>query len=76
MADLVTPSNCPIRYEKDGTCMCAIRKCADVEKEHCSWMRSAYTYGATVMENKANELINKIHEGIEVLFPKDGEQDG
>ena len=75
MADLVTPNNCPIKGKETGTCMCSRMMCSEVKSDHCFWMRSAFTYGFTLAEDRALERLDRIHKRIDEAFPRDGEQE-
>lgn len=56
--------------------MCAVKRCDYIDLDDCFRMRSAYFYGFVTAETEANKVLNRIHEGIEALFPKEGEKDG
>ena len=73
MADLVTPNDCPIKGNETGMCMCSRMMCGEVKYDHCFWMRSAFTYGFTLAEDKALECLDRIHKKIDEVFPKAGD---
>ena len=71
MALLPKISNCPIRENETGICMCNNRKCdGGVSSEECSAIRSSYAYGYSIAESKyLNELkdicsmiVNRMNE--------------
>ena len=60
MDEIPKVSNCPIRCEEDEVCMCAVRKCTEVDLRECFQMRSAYSYGFTTAEDIAIKNLDEI----------------
>lgn len=68
MAEILKVQNCPIRCEEDGICMCAVRKCTEVDLRECFQMRYAYSYGFTAAEDIAIKNMNEIKNIIDGII--------
>ena len=68
MAELPKVSNCQIRCEEDGVCMCAVRKCTEVDLRECFQMRFAYSYGFTTAEDIAIKNMGEIKKTIDRII--------
>ena len=68
MAEIPKVQNCPIRCEEDGVCMCAVRKCTEVDLRECFQMRYAYNYGFTTAEDIAIKNMDKIKNTIDGII--------
>jgi hypothetical protein len=70
MAEIPKVPNCPIRCEEDGICMCAVRKCTEVDLRECFQMRSAYSYGFTTAEDIAIKHMDEIKNTIDGIIKR------